>query len=326
MASYSELIKKSNAYNVIARDKKAGRLSHAYMVVTSDKKYLREYLKTFAKLIMCEEDEFCGICRECRLISEERLTDVHFYPQQDGDKITAEDVDTIVSDSFVKPYECDKKIFVIADATDMNVSAQNKLLKTLEEPPENVYIIIGATSEHAVLSTIKSRVRTVEVSPFTPDELYDALKYDFPDGAKLMRAVRASDGTYGNTTELYEDEQFARAEETAKTVLLELGSSRDTLKVMGIIAESKVDLTNLLNSLEVLFYDMMVYFSDQRLCQNSPNLDFFAKINGFNRASCLYALDRILEAKRKVWFNGNDTMVTERLLLQILEGKYKWKK
>lgn len=326
MASYSELIKKSNAYKVIARDKTAGRLSHAYMVLSSDKDYLRDYLKIFAKLIMCEDDEFCGICRECRLISEERLTDVHFYPQNKGDKITAEDVDSIVADSFVKPFECDKKIFVINDATDMNVSAQNKLLKTLEEPPENVYIIIGASSEHAVLPTIKSRVRAVEITPFTPDELYDALKYDFPDGTALMRAVRGSDGTYGNTTALYKDEEFARAEDLAKAVLEQLGSSRDTLKVMSIISSSKVELSNLLNSLEVLFYDMMVYFSDKRLCQNSPNLDFFDKITGYNRASCIYALDKISEAKRKVWFNGNDTMVTERLLLQILEGKYKWKK
>lgn len=326
MTNYSELIKKSKAYNVIARDKKAGRLSHAYMVVSSDKKYLRDYLKIFAKLIMCEDSEFCGMCRECRLISEERLTDVVIYPRTQGDKITAEDVDYIVADSFVKPFECSKKIFVINDATDMNVSAQNKLLKTLEEPPANVYIIIGASSEHAVLPTIKSRVKTVEIAPFSPEQLYDALKFDYPDGLRLMRAVRASDGTYGNATQLYLDEQFTRSEELAKTVLEQLCSSRDTLKVMNIISSSKIDLSNLLNSLEVLFYDMMVYFSDQRLCQNSPNIDFFDKVVGFNRASCLYALDKISEAKRKVWFNGNDVMVIERLLLQILEGKYKWKK
>ena len=57
----------------------------------------------------------------------------------------------------------------------MNASAQNKLLKTLEEPPKNVHILLGATSEYPLLATLKSRVKKLEIPPFDNQTIYKAL-------------------------------------------------------------------------------------------------------------------------------------------------------
>lgn len=328
MAGFTELILKSNAYRLLSADKTAGRLSHAYMLLTSDKQYLREYLKIFARLIMCENSatSSCNVCRICRLISEEKLADAHFYPENKGDKLGAKEAGEIIEETFVKPYELDKKIFIIEDIADMNISGQNKLLKTVEEPSQNTFILIGASSIHAVLPTVQSRVKKLEIPAFSTDELMKALIVECPDVERLTVACRASDGTYGDAKKLYFDEDFAKANGLAKWVLTNMQSSRDVLKVMTEVSSSGVKTGEFLDALEVLFYDMMVYFSAKRVSETLPNAEFFKELKGFNRASAVYALDRIKETKVKDYFNGNDIMMLERLLLQILEGKYKWKR
>ena len=328
MAGFTELILKSNAYRLLSADKAVGRLSHAYMVVTSDKQYLREYLKIFARLIMCENSagSSCNVCRTCRLISDEKLADAHFYPEKQGDKLGAKEAGEIIEETFVKPYELDKKIFIIEDISDMNVSGQNKLLKTVEEPSQNTFILIGASSEQGVLATIKSRVKKIEIPLFEPMQLFETLIQDCPDEDRLKTACYSYDGTVGGTLALYGDDKYALAVGLAESVLIELNSSKDVLSVTNKITASGVKILDFLNALEVLFRDMTVYFNAERLIENAPRKQYFDKLTGYNSPSALFALSKVSEAKKREYFNNNDIMLIERLLLSILEGKYKWKK
>ena len=59
-----ELIRSTNAYKIIAGEKKRDALSHAYLIVCPDADYLKEYLKVFARLIACDADG-CLNCRVC---------------------------------------------------------------------------------------------------------------------------------------------------------------------------------------------------------------------------------------------------------------------
>jgi DNA polymerase-3 subunit delta' len=325
MADLKGLIKNTTAYKMVCLDKQSNRLSHAYMLLTPDKRFIKDYLKIFAKIIVCKDDDFCGKCRECRLIEDEKLTDVKFYPKKDGDKISADDITDIVSDSFTKPYEGDKKLYVITDASLTNPTGQNKLLKTLEEPSDGVHLLIGATSEYVVLPTIKSRVKKLEIPLFSPEDLFNALKGDFADTERLKIAVANCDGTIGGAIRLYEDEGFFKAEDLAKNTLQNLNSSKDVLKISSEILSSGVDIKDFLSALQTILRDMAVYFSDGKLF-NANLRAFFDTLTGFNRASCIYALDKITDSLKREFFNNNDTMLIERLLLSILEGKYKWKK
>jgi len=326
MANFYDLLKKTNAYKMLSLDIKSERLSHAYLVLSSDKAYLREYLKTFAKLILCKEKDFCDDCRTCRLVNEERLTDLIIYPKVKGEKITVSDANEIVNETFVKPYELSKKIFIIEDAVLMNGATQNKLLKTIEEPPENSIILIGASSEHAVLNTIKSRVKKLEIPLFSPEELYSVLIKECEEEDRLQKACYSYDGTIGGTLALYSDAKYLSAVSLAEEVLVDLKSSKNLLTVTEKITASGVDTDLFLDALEVLFRDMMVYFNRERYIENAPRKAYFDNLEGFNSASALYALEKVTDAKKRKYFNNNDTMLLERLLLFVLEGKYKWKK
>lgn len=352
------LLKTTGAYKAVKNDKENKTLSHAYLVLCADGEYLTEYLKCFVKLLACEEKDPCGECRACRLISDNAYPDSTFYPA-DGKAVSVADVNDLIEKSYLKPVEGDKKIFAIAAGDTMTAAAQNKLLKTLEEPPVGTYIIIAAKSEYPILSTVKSRVKKLVIPAFSDETLYDALLKDFPDEERLKNAVSCGDGTVGSIKDLYSDDGLVLAERFAEDMINGMQSSRDvldySLKIDELIAETVKDyrikradelpkearktaesakryLTPIITEriysvIESYLRDMLCYFQgEEELVFNKTRLDAVKNAKGYNAASVVYALDKINEARKRKYFNGGGNMLNEWLLFSILEGKHKWQK
>ena len=319
------LIEKTSAYKTIIAEKNSGRLSHAYMLVCQDKKFLRNYLKIFAKTIVCVDKTFCDNCRNCKLIDGELHPDVIFYPK--GESVTTADINNLTEESFVKPVESDKKVFVIDKGETMNLSAQNKLLKTLEEPPKNVVILIGVTSEFPILSTVKSRVKKLEINAFTSSEIYGLLSSEYDESDKLKQAVACGDGTLGKAIDLYNGEDFEKILTLVKDVLLNMKTSRDVLKYSNLIADAKIDYLEFLSVLELTVRDMTVRLGGSESSVFNGELSKeLEKAEGFTLGALVFILERINEAYKRKKFNNNQTMLSEWLLFSILEGKHKWQK
>lgn len=142
------------------------RAGHTYLLVLDDPRNLRFALKEFAKLFffVSEEGETAREIRISDLIEKETFSDCIILPEN-GKKFSVEDAEKIQEESALKPVEGEKKLFVIGDFADATREAQNKLLKLLEEPPEGVYFLLGATVTYPVLPTVLSRVQKLEVPP-----------------------------------------------------------------------------------------------------------------------------------------------------------------
>ena len=82
-----------------------------------------------------------------------------------------DDVRDVVDEVSKKPFEGDKKVIIIHDGNKMTVQAQNALLKTIEEPPKGVFIILLCESLELILDTIKSRCQIYKLTPLTKDEV-----------------------------------------------------------------------------------------------------------------------------------------------------------
>lgn len=326
MADILSLIKQTGAYRTICGDKKRDTLSHAYLIITPDGEYLKEYLKIFAKLICCEDCEPCSLCRACKLIDSEQYSDVLIYPKNTN-TVLSEDVNSLIEESYIKPIENQNKIFILSQAQTMNSSAQNKLLKTLEEPPKNVYIFIGATSEFPLLSTVKSRVKKLEIPPFSKETLFNALKEECPDEEKLLSAIACGDGTLGRVKALYGDENLSKAIEFSVDMLVNMKSSAQVLKYSVKLSELKISVVEFFSVLELLLRDLLTFRQGkEELVINKRVLQLTKTAQGYNTGAIIYALERINEGYKRIKYNQNGTMLIEWLLFQILEGKYKWQK
>ncbi len=326
MANYYGLIKQSKAFELLQREKQENKLSHAYLFITPDYQCIKEYLKYFALTVACDNLTPCLACRSCNLIENNAHPDVLFFPKGDNQKILSDDVKDIISECYVKPLESSKKVFVISRLDLMDERTQNKLLKILEEPPENVCFILGTTSASAILSTIRSRVKQVEINPFTQQQLTSALILDCPDDKKLQSAILTSDYTLGRVLTLYGNDHFNANLQLVIDVLANMQSSKDVLDYSTkCIAVS--DTAELINTFILFFSDMLRYSqagSDAVMVKEW--ITHFDSLTGFNSGSIIYILERLEEAKTRLKFNANQTMLIDWLLFKILEGKYKWQK
>ncbi len=326
MIDLSSLIKNTNAYKSVLSDKKAGKLSHAYLVVGKDGENLEEILKVFAKLLVCESVEPCDVCRACKGTDAKSFADVYFYPNGKPN-VSAEDVNGLIEETYLRPIEGDKKVFVINHGEALSQVVQNKLLKTLEEPPKNVHIIIGATSEYPLLQTVKSRLKRLEIPPFSDEALYSAMEADFEDKQKLKQAISYGDGTVGKAKFLYGEENFTKINEFVFDMVINMKSSKDVLDFSEKLQALNCDISDLLSSLELFYRDMLAYLSvGESAVKNKDNLNIITKAEGYKIGSVISILESINEGALRKKFNANSTMLIEWLLFKILEGKHKWQK
>lgn len=312
MKSIAEkVIKNTNAYKIIYGEKKRGELSHAYLIVCSDGVMLKTYMKLFAALIMCENDGACGECRPCRLIDKEAYADCDFYPK-DGDKIKTADVDDLVSKTIIRPIESDLRMFVLVGAENMTAEAQNKILKTLEEPPRNVCILIGATSDNALLPTVKSRVKRLDVPPFPDGEIRRALGEEYPDKAKLESAIALGGGKIGTVIKAYTDGNVEKMQAFCREVLFSMRSSKDVAKY-----SSKINKDNIKDFISILKSETAnLLVKDKRRAEE----------NGYVTGALIAISDMLSEKERALYYNANAVMVADSVLLAILGEKYRWQK
>ena len=165
------LIRSTAAYALLQSEARANRLNHAYLLAFDDGRNLRAALREFAKLFFKGEGEE----RRNALIEKENFSDCLFFPEA-GKKFSVEDAEKISEESALRPVEGERKLFVIGDFAEATPQAQNKLLKILEEPPKNVFFLLGATVIFPVLPTVLSRTAKLEIPPFSEKQVADCLE------------------------------------------------------------------------------------------------------------------------------------------------------
>lgn len=318
------LAKKTGAYKILSGEKLTDGFSHAYLFVSADE-FLGEYVKQFAYLMTCTGDEKKDE-RLARLIKDGFHPDVVTYPIK-NESVTAEEAVEIVRESFVKPLETDKKVFIIRNADKMNAQAQNKLLKTLEEPPKNVYFLLCAKTEYPLLQTIKSRVKKFEINGFSAKDLYEVLTNDYQNQAELNRAIALSDKTLSGTLEILADEKISKYDSLATEVLTQMLKSTQVLYYSNKITALGSDLERFFSVLECKLKDLLLFHTGkENLVADKAGLELIKDAKGFKIGSIIHSIECVNEVYKRLKFNANATAVTEWLLFQILEGKYKWQK
>lgn len=292
------LIYGTAAYKIFKGDADGDRLSHAYMLYFQDEKFLRDALKLFAL-------KFFGAgagSREERLIKSESLPDLKIYPAV-GAKLTAEAAGNIVDDAALQPAEFSKKLFIISDFQTASPIFQNKLLKILEEPPEGVYFLLGTASLSPVLDTVRSRVKTLEIPPFTPAQIYSALeriKCDPLNG----RAAQSCGGVLGAACNMLDGGWYKEVVGAAEEIC--------AAGTVGKAALAALRYGDFQYKRELLCEMQRCYFARIRECAADPESG-----GALSAGAAIYAVQRIDGALADLRFNANFSSLLYDLLLSV---------
>lgn len=149
--------------------------THAYILAAPPGSARDEAARKAAAALICEcgGTRACGVCRHCVKTLTGKHPDVSTLEREADDKgrpkreIYVNQIRALAADAQVSPNEAGGKVCIINDADAMNVSAQNALLKLLEEPPGNVCFILCAVSETSLLPTVRSRCAVITLTTGT---------------------------------------------------------------------------------------------------------------------------------------------------------------
>ncbi len=150
-------------------------IPHAIIVSSGDFQSRINFALFLSAAGLCNSGESvpCGECKNCKKIFAGIHPDVQLFEREKDKKEFSVKIirDYIKPEAYVKPNEGEGRIFIIKDAETMNISAQNALLKILEEPPTGVRFILCCDNAVSMLETIRSRATVYSlISDNQPDE------------------------------------------------------------------------------------------------------------------------------------------------------------
>lgn len=321
-----KLFKHTNAYKTLELYASRGELRHAYLLLFPDPAYLRNALKIFAPLFF--ENDFPSSAdreRVSSLIQKEAFADCLFFPEE-GKKFTVEKAETAEEECFLRPVEGKTKLFVIGDFSDSTKEAQNKMLKMLEEPPDGVSFLLGATNRFSVLSTVLSRVEKIEIPPFSDDEISNFLLRTVSslsaDDAALC--AKASGGIPGKAVELVSGGYFRLITQAARSLCFCSSASLPYLvREYGATKYPK----ELLSALGNLFFDAL----KRKIAEERGEISNFNSSNdneSVKRLASLYEKGKLLKvlnfisaAEKQLFFNGSFPQILEILVGKMIAGR-----
>ena len=180
---FEKIIGHEESKNTLENDIVNDKVSHAYLFSGIEGIGKKELALEFARKLL--NTDHLNACIDFKYIEK----------AEDSTVIKVEQIrKKLADDVHIAPATCDRKVYIINDAHLMNEEAQNAILKTLEEPPAYVVIILITHKEQELLTTVISRVNKLKFNKLNDEELdeltikstgnkLDVLQHEYADGS-----------------------------------------------------------------------------------------------------------------------------------------------
>ena len=305
------------------------KVSHAY-IIHGEKSSGKEFIaKVFAMALQCEKGgvEPCNACHSCKQTLSKNQPDIIYVTHEKPNTISVEDIRSQVNnDVAIKPYSSKYKVYIINEAEKMTVQAQNAILKTLEEPPAYVVILLLVSNLQTLLPTILSRCVTLNMKPVSDTLVRKYLMEELqvPD-YRADVCVAFARGNIGKAKALASSEEFDNVKNEALALLKHVHDMelQEIIQAVKKINEYKLEISDYLDLMSIWYRDVLLF----KATADANSLVFREEIQAIRKvvARCSYegietvirALDK---AKRRLEANVNFELTMELLFLDMKEN------
>lgn len=284
---------KDNLENSIQNNK----ISHSYLFIGTKGVGKILFAREFAKGILCMSDQNkpCRQCQACISFTDNNHPDYYEMGLEEGENsIKIDAIRQMQRKIQEKPIVSTKKVYVIDCSESMTKEAQNCLLKTLEEPPVFVTIILITNDENKILSTIQSRCVKMHFQNLSQEEMKQYIQNNLEEDFTESMLV-ACQGSIGKAQQILKNKElFQQVEELLQQ--MNHSSITEIMLKAEILYKNKENIQELLEYMNALF-----------IKKAKENLHYVNYIQ------------YVEEAKRDLSYNANYEMTIDRLLFRIGE-------
>jgi DNA polymerase III subunit delta' len=327
--SFAEVVGHAKQLETLRAALSSRRLHHAYLFLGPEGVGKRTVAVALAKAIHCDESngDSCGRCVNCARIDDANHPDVRVVEALSGKKeISIQQIREIERELRYRSFSGKRKIAIVDPAAMMNPSAQNALLKTLEEPPEDSLIILIAPNAGGLLPTLRSRCLRLSFAPLPRAEVAAFLQNK--RGIKVEDAEFLAAMGMGSIGVAVSLDQATLTEKrrvwSGMLSSLKAGDYQSASAAAEALAASRDEALEFLAWAESWYRDLIVHIVTDK-GDELVNLDMREQIEqqgiavGAERA--LEALTRITNAAGGIHRNLNRRMVLEKFLLGVVGGR-----
>ena len=290
---FEEIVGNQKVKEILTKSINSKRISHSYMFIGIEGIGKKLFAKELAKAILCMQDgEYCNNCKSCIEFSSDNNPDF-IYIEPEETKIKIDQIRNMQLKVAEKPIISANKVYIIDNADTMTQEAQNCLLKTLEEPPEYVTIILIGSSENNFLTTIKSRCTKIHFEKISNEEIKKYLKKEIQEESVDEQLLEIADGSIKRAIEVKENrENYLMLEKIMKS--LDKCDIIDVLNIANPLYKSKEDVFSILENLNIIAMKK-------------------ARINA-QYANCIKVIE---DTKQRLKANSNYDMCIDNLLFNM---------
>ena len=296
--AFDNLIGNNKVKSLLQNAIENNNILHTYMFLGIEgiRKFL--FAKEFAKMILCNgnDEKPCDKCASC--IQFDSLNNPDFNViEPNGNVIKIEQIRLMQEKIAEKPVGSSKKVYIIRNADKMTKESQNCLLKTLEEPPEYVVIILIVENEGQLLNTVKSRCVRINFEAISEKELENYIIQNNIVNKIDETIIKLCEGSIGKAIKIKNNEEIYNV----ITHIIQNLDNLDLLEVLKnaeIIYKSKENIAEILDYFNVIIYNVYVTRKDIRY---------------------LNCVSYVEDTKKRIQFNTNYDMTIDNLLINIWE-------
>ena len=340
--TFGEMVGQKVISTTLRQAVESGKISHAYLFSGPRGTGKTSAAKIFAKAMNCPnqvDGEPCNHCDICRDITNGSLEDVIEIDAASNNGV--DEIREIRDKSTYAPSPATYKVYIIDQVHMLSTGAFNALLKTLEEPTENVVFILATTELHKIPATILSRVQRFEFKSIKQGAIKEHLAsilekegLTFDDEALTIISRRAEGGMRDALSILDQALSLSADNNVSQSVAEEITGSIGLTALDSFVASVRnQDTTKALSNLETLFdngksmsrfaTDLLEYFRDLLIVkaggENSHHSPLFEENLSLEQDRLFQLIDLVTSALPEIKTGTHPKIYAEMLTIKLTE-------